>query len=91
MKHSIMLVLAFVLCFTPASGQTLANATPWDAAFEIPKGETRTIKGEKGKITVVTFWRSSLAESSVVRTAKMSINKKDSKTHQKLETCQVGK
>lgn len=57
MKYALLLVVAFTLFFTKASAQIPSNALPWDIAYKIPKDEKRVIKGEKGKIIVLTYWR----------------------------------
>jgi hypothetical protein len=84
MKYAALLLLAFTFSFKHANAQATGNGLPWDALYKIPKDETRTIKGEKGKIIFITYWRSSPYEGVVAR-YDMSVKKKDAKTLEKVE------
>lgn len=77
MKYAGIIVVTFMLLFTKATAQSNCGY-PWDKTYKIPKDETLTVSGEKGKVIVIKFMRCALEESAMGRTGKVTFYKKDS-------------
>lgn len=84
MKQLLSLLVIFTLSFSYAYAQTPGNAVPWDIVYKMAKDETRTIKGEKGKVILVTFLRHK-GEKTIAYGPEMILKKTDAITGEKLE------
>lgn len=85
MKYTNIIIVVFMLLFTKASAQSSSNGYPWDKIYKIPKEQTLTVNGEKGKVIVIKAIKSALEEGAIGRIGKVTFSKKDSRTGEKVE------
>ena len=84
MKQLLTLLVFFTFSFSTVLAQAPGNGLPWDVVYKMTKEEVRTIKGEKGKVLLITFIRQR-GEKTIFSGAELTLSKTDAQTGNKLD------